>query len=127
MGDMVPMTTIGKAMGCVTMISGMVIVSISVAVVTTHFTEVYRQKAQHNKIQRVLKEAKHKAQQRRGSGNTHLLIKGEDVFEEIIDLEAQAKQIIDKLEAALKVAFDTEVEGKHSSDQSRCESAAQSE
>jgi len=100
-GDMVPVSVPGKIFGGLSMVMGMVIVSISVAVVTTHFTEVYNMKAQNTKITKALK--------RGGSVNVeHVLNKGRDVIEHIEGLNEQVKVAIHGLEESLREALGEE-------------------
>jgi len=54
-GDMVPQTVLGKLMGCWTMVGGTLIVSISVAIVTSSFEEQYRHRSEAAKLVRAMK------------------------------------------------------------------------
>lgn len=49
-GDMVPTTFAGKCVGAVTMVGGILIVSISVAVITTNFTEAYQRRLHQKQV-----------------------------------------------------------------------------
>lgn len=49
-GDMVPHTSIGKLVGGVSMLGGILITSISVAVITTSFTEHYQQRVRVHEV-----------------------------------------------------------------------------
>jgi len=43
-GDMYPITSLGKLVACITMIAGILIMSVSVAIITTSFTEAYQRR-----------------------------------------------------------------------------------
>eukprot|EP00928_Gymnodinium_smaydae_P045106 TRINITY_DN30111_c0_g1_i1.p1 TRINITY_DN30111_c0_g1~~TRINITY_DN30111_c0_g1_i1.p1 ORF type:complete len:442 (-),score=38.10 TRINITY_DN30111_c0_g1_i1:284-1609(-) len=54
-GDLVPSTALGKIVGCLTMLSGILLVAVSVAVVTTTFTEHYQETARRHRVRRSAK------------------------------------------------------------------------
>merc|ERR1719188_2807111 len=54
-GDMVPMTVPGKVVGCLTMVGGTLIVSVSVAMITSSFTEQYRQRSEKAKLEKAMR------------------------------------------------------------------------
>mmetsp|Transcript_12783 Transcript_12783/g.30396 ORF Transcript_12783/g.30396 Transcript_12783/m.30396 type:complete len:172 (+) Transcript_12783:1-516(+) len=60
-GDMVPQTAIGKLVGGASMLGGILITAISVAVITTSFTEHYQHRCQRAEVAR-LKHMAQKAQ-----------------------------------------------------------------
>merc|ERR1719188_2358127 len=55
-GDMVPTTIAGRLMGAATMVAGTLIVTLSVAVVTSSFTEEYRQRTEVASVKKALLE-----------------------------------------------------------------------
>jgi len=57
-GDVIPSTVLGKAIACGTMVIGMIIVSISVAAITTSFTESYNKRMALAKMAKSIKKAK---------------------------------------------------------------------
>eukprot|EP00913_Durusdinium_trenchii_P017267 g16237.t1 len=78
-GDMVPHTSIGKLVGGVSMLGGILITSISVAVITTSFTEHYQQRCR-------VHEAKREAPV--GSGS-HVGAAVQEVQKQLVRLEAE--------------------------------------
>merc|ERR1712113_1326000 len=68
-GDMVPQTVAGKCIGSLTMVGGTIIVSLSVATITSSFTEQYRHKTEAAKLEKVLRMRRRK---RRGTDSTHM-------------------------------------------------------
>mmetsp|Transcript_16093 Transcript_16093/g.50494 ORF Transcript_16093/g.50494 Transcript_16093/m.50494 type:complete len:462 (+) Transcript_16093:78-1463(+) len=56
-GDVVPSTSLGKSIACITMVVGTIVVSISVAAITTSFTESFNRKMNHAKLVKSLRKA----------------------------------------------------------------------
>mmetsp|Transcript_46841 Transcript_46841/g.146760 ORF Transcript_46841/g.146760 Transcript_46841/m.146760 type:complete len:475 (-) Transcript_46841:251-1675(-) len=56
-GDVVPSTSLGKSIACITMVVGTIVVSISVAAITTSFTDSYNRKMSHAKLVKSLRKA----------------------------------------------------------------------
>jgi len=56
-GDVVPSTSIGKSIACITMVVGTIVVSISVAAITTSFTDSFNRKMNYAKLVKSLKKA----------------------------------------------------------------------
>lgn len=106
-GDMVPQTIAGKCIGCLTMVGGTIIVSLSVATITTSFTDQYRHRTEAAKVEKVLRMRRKK---RRGTDSTAMTEKspstaawgdtagGGALLKRIAQLEDETKALLLQLE-----------------------------
>lgn len=115
-GDMVPATTAGKLVGCATMVGGTLIVSLSVAMISTSFTEHYRQQSERLKIKKKL------ASQSQGNSvvtnpTAQVSVEVVEVMRRLQELEEETTQVLIRLEGTLK--FSASAQPRQGSEESR--------
>ncbi|CAK9056755.1 unnamed protein product [Durusdinium trenchii] len=105
-GDMVPHTSIGKLVGGVSMLGGILITSISVAVITTSFTEHYQQRCRVHEVTKFKELARKQSvlsinDEATPTSSTAARSRSPDVLATWQELEEEVQKQLVRLEAEL--------------------------
>jgi len=90
-GDVVPATVCGKVIACVTMVFGMIIVSVSVAAITTSFTESYQKRTHRARLTKAVVKVMHSGSAIKG-GNSPGSLDAEGTLESATPLSMHTEQ-----------------------------------
>jgi len=118
-GDMVPQTVVGKLIGSATMVGGTIIVSLSVATITSSFTEQYRKRSEIAKVKKAIEHRRRTKTRRFTTGKSEDFsphaqrqesLQSQILLERLAALEEETKQVLLLLEGEASYLDETEAE-----------------